>query len=112
LEVPVELLQIGSGKTEQSTLQTACRGFSSQSSQSSGRVSQIVLWRRAMASAGALFPTGVAPIMAMQLSTAIKPKLKVRMIERLGRILYSRAEKRKLGRCEDEIDPLLGDGPT
>ena len=74
-----------------------------------------------MASAGALFPTGVAPIMAMQLSTAIKLKLKARMIlavvchivkrlnaedgmgtyKRLGRILYSRAEKCKLGRCED-----------
>jgi hypothetical protein len=33
-----------------------------------------------MASAGAMFPTGVAPIMAMQLSTAIKLKLKARMI--------------------------------
>jgi hypothetical protein len=30
--------------------------------------------------------------------------------ERLGRIPYSRAERRKLGRCEDRIDPLLGDG--
>jgi hypothetical protein len=47
LEVPDELLQIGSNKTGQSSLQTASRGFSKQSSQSSGstseRVSQIVL---------------------------------------------------------------------
>jgi hypothetical protein len=26
------------------------------------------------------------------------------------RIPYSRAERRKLGRCEDWVDPLLGDG--
>jgi hypothetical protein len=30
--------------------------------------------------------------------------------ERLGRILYSRAERRKMGRYEDWRDPLLGDG--
>ena len=33
-----------------------------------------------MASAGAVFPTGVAPIMAMQLSTTIKLNLNVYMI--------------------------------
>jgi hypothetical protein len=32
--------------------------------------------------------------------------------ERLGTILYSRDEKRKLGGCEEWMDPLLGDGPT
>ena len=73
-----------------------------------------------MASAGALFPTGVAPITAMQLSIASELKLKVRMLlwwwyvallegstqrttwgtyERLEKILYSRAENRKFGKC-------------
>jgi hypothetical protein len=47
LEFPDELLQIGSDKKGQSSLQTASRGFTKQSSQSSestsGRVSQVVL---------------------------------------------------------------------
>jgi hypothetical protein len=34
----------------------------------------------------------------------------MRTYERLGRILYGRAERRKMGRCEDWRDPLLGDG--
>ena len=67
---------------------------------------------------------GAALIMAMQLSTAIKLKLRARMIcgilcrivkipnvvdgvatyERLGRIRYSRAEKREIGRCDGRLD--------
>jgi len=46
------------------------------------------------------FPTGVAPIMAMQLSTATKPTMKVRMFQ--GQKMQS-TEGFKL------IEPLLGD---
>ena len=68
-----------------------------------------------MASAGALFPTGIAPIVAMQLlvSTAIKPNLNVCMTLVCGLVKSLNAEdgtRWALGRREDWIDPLLGDG--